>query len=203
MATKYTGLVVRLLAASLLFNTLNCGKKCTETTYSFNLPVKAYIDKDSIKIGDTIWLEINEPVVLRNSDGSMVNYSGAENLGSAIAFGVYNSSINSWQNENPNSFILLLSDDRGRIINQNNINIEYGFLEKDGRYLFKLAVIPKKIGKFSILFSNSNNTFRSNDKCTKANFIIQFENTNQHYPLNPFYVPGTNPKGGDYYFVVK
>ena len=181
----------------------SCNKNCVQTTYSFQLPLKAYPDKDSINIGDTIWFEIDESVLLKNSDGTIIDYSGASNLGSAISFGLFNSTINSWQNENPDNFTLYISDNKGTKINQNNISVEYNFSESNARYVFKLAAIPKNKGKFSVLFSNSNNTFRTKDKCTKANFTIIFENTNQHYPLNPFYVPGTNPRGGDYYFVVK
>ena len=80
---------------------------------------------------------------------------------------------------------------------------EYGFIQENNRCLFLLGVIPKQKGIYSILFSNSNNVYRKNDKCTKASFVLNFKNTNQHYYLSPFFAGGPTPIGGDYYFKVK
>ncbi len=201
-------LAISLFTASLFFQRCSCkkafGLDCAEVKYGFELPVKAFPNNDSISIGDTIWLQINESTSFKDvQSGQIIDYSGAENLGTVLSFGNYDSSLNSWTNENPNNFKLVLMNGNGVLVNQTPISIEYLFTEKDKRYMFLLAVIPKGKGLFSLLFSNSNNTYRKSDKCTKANFMINFKDTNQHYPLNPFYIPGTNPRGGDYYFVVK
>lgn len=208
MDTNSTTLfVVVLLAATIFFQQCSCNKTgldCAQVIYSFDLPAKAYPDKDSISINDTFWLEINESAYFKDRrSGQVIDYSGAENLGTALAFGNYNKDLGSWTNESPDSFDLILKEDFGQLVNQTSIDVEYSFLENDKRYLFLLGVVPKKRGLFSLLFSNSNNTYRKADKCTKASFDIFFANTNQHYALNPFYIPGTNPRGGDYYFVVK
>lgn len=204
---KKNSIIAGALISALLFIRAGCSKTpldCASTKYSFVLPVKAYPDKDTVNIGDTIWFEINEGTSFKNGQtGEIVDYSGAANLGSVLSFGNYNTVLKSWTNESPNSFSLVISNGYGKLVNQTAIDIEYLFSEKDKNYIFLLGVVPKKSGLFSLLFSNSNNTYRKNDKCTKANFNILFENTNQHYPLNPFYIPGTNPRGGDYYFVVK
>jgi hypothetical protein len=51
------------------------------------MAIKASPDLDSIHINDTIWLEVNEPTILKDvQTGKDVNYSGAANLGSAIGF---------------------------------------------------------------------------------------------------------------------
>jgi hypothetical protein len=201
-------LAVNLFTASLFFQQCSCkktlGLDCAQAKYGFQLPVKAYPDKDSISIGDTVFFEINESTSFNDTQsGQIVDYSGAENLGSVLAFGNYDTSLKSWTNENPSNFNLVLINGYGNLVNQTNIDIQYRFFEKDKRYRFLIGVVPKKKGLFSLLFSNSNNTYRKSDKCTKASFNIIFEDTNQHYPLNPFYIPGTNPRGGDYYFVVK
>ncbi len=173
---------------------------CTQIKYNFQLPVKAFPDKDSVNIGDTIWLEINESTTLKNTDGSIINYGGAANLGSAIGFSKRDTVLKEWVDAvNHFSFYLI----KGAELKVTSLDIQYRFSEQNSMYTFKLGVIPKLKGLYSLLFSNSNNTYRDNDKCTKANFNIIFENTNQHYQLSPFYVPGSNPKGGDYYFVVR
>lgn len=208
MATKKIhSIIAGALLSALLFTGATCNKTgldCANTKYSFQLPVKAYPDKDSINIGDTIWLEVNESTSFTNTqNGQTLDYSGASNLGSTIAFGRYDTALKSWTNENPDNFNLISKNNHDNLVNKTSIDVEYLFAEKEGKYVFLLGVVPKKKGLFSILFSNSNNTYRKSDKCTKANFNIIFENTDQHYPLNPFYIPGTNPRGGDYFFVVK
>jgi hypothetical protein len=77
------------ILTAFLFIKANCTKipfDCAKTVYSFQLPVKAFPDKDTINIGDTIWLEINERTLIRDGIcGEMINYSGTGNLGSALS----------------------------------------------------------------------------------------------------------------------
>lgn len=72
--------------------------------------------------------------------------------------------------------------------------------QKNGRYFLKVGIMPKSKGTFSVVFGNAANVYRKNDKCTKANFTLNFKNTNQHYYLSPFYQGGAFV--GDYYFKV-
>ena len=78
-----------LLLLSLSCMQFQCERRfdCAETLFSFGLGVRAYPDSDSIKIGDTIWLEINEATTLKDFRTSqMFDYSKAANLGSNISF---------------------------------------------------------------------------------------------------------------------
>lgn len=73
------GCIITLLIAT------SCGKDCLGSMYSFNTKAKVYPDKDSIAIGDTIWLEVNTPTSLPDiTSGKTVDYSDAANLGIAI-----------------------------------------------------------------------------------------------------------------------
>ena len=59
---------ITLFFASLFLLKCECKKlqiDCTQVKYNFQLPVKAYPNKDSINIGDTLWLEINEPITFK------------------------------------------------------------------------------------------------------------------------------------------
>jgi hypothetical protein len=179
------------------------GLDCARTKHSFSISILGYPDRDTLKRMDTIWFEVNEPTTLKDAfTGQMVDYSGAENLGTNISFSALSNSGQFTINAAKQFNYLVVA---GREI-QNLDDTRYRaflFIEKNGRYIFKLGVIPKDTGLYSILFSNAPSVYRSSDKCTKAVFGLDFNNTNQHYYLNPFYIPGTNPKGGDYYFVVK
>jgi len=64
-----------LLLTSLFLMKFTCKKleiDCTQVKYNFQLPVKAYPNKDSINIGDTLWLEINESVTFKNTNSSII-----------------------------------------------------------------------------------------------------------------------------------
>jgi hypothetical protein len=196
-----------VVAVSLLLQRCSCtktGLDCAQTKYNFELNVRAYPDKDSIAVGDTVWLEVNSPTQFKDAaTGQMIDYSKAVNLGSGVTFSAL-SSINQFTINSVNKFDFVLKEGielrRGY---NNGLGNEYQFIGKNNLYVFLLGIVAKEKGIYSIVFSNAANVYRSNDNCTKAGFNIVFANTNQHYPLNPFYIPGTNPRGGDYYFKVK
>jgi hypothetical protein len=155
-----------------------------------------------VKVGDTIWFEINEPTTLEDGiSRTMIDYSGAANLGSAVTFNRL-SSTNEFTERAAGKFRILLNKGVQTRSIDSSFAIEYLFSEVNEHYLFKIGIIPKDTGTYGLIFSNAANVYRKNDQCTKASFSILFENTNQHYPLNPFYTGDTTIRGGDYYFKV-
>jgi hypothetical protein len=205
MAIKKTYLLFLVLlgTAGLHFQ---CNKKfgCAETVYSFGMGIKAYPDKDSINIGDTIWLEINEPTTLKDAiSGAMIDYSKASNLGSAIAFQSLSTSSGQFTVNAAQKFNLLIVQGTETANVDPTLIHEFLLAEVNNRYVFKIGAIPKETGIFRMIFSNASNVYRTSDKCTKAGFSINFKNTNQHYYLNPNFQGGPTPIGGDYYFKVK
>ena len=203
MGTK-TLVIVALfsITSALIFS--SCGKTfdCKDAKYNFKLGVKCYPDKDSIIIGDTIWFEIKESTYLIDNQLSQkIDYSGAENLGSAISINKFIERDSIEDAVNKFSFLLK----KGTLVNNpltDKIK-EYLFLEENSFYTFSVGIIAKKSGTFVLVFSNAANVYRKNDKCTKAGFTINFTETNQHYYLNPNYLGEPILVGGDYYFVVK
>jgi len=180
-----------------------CNKRldCANTVYSFELGVKAYPDKDSINVGDTIWLEINEPTTLKDAfTGQMIDYSGAANLGSFIGFSKLVDSVPKWIDAATDFDFKLIKGQE--VINPRvELGREYNFIEEANRYKFLFGVVPTRKGVYSLVFSNASNVYRAADKCTKASFAINFNNTDRHYYLSPFYM-GRTSVGGDYYFKV-
>jgi hypothetical protein len=206
MATKLNCLLFILLITFVLTPGCDCKKisfDCTKQKYGFNLSVIAYPNKDTVVIGDTIWFEINSPTKLRDTiTGQIIEYVNVANLGSLLSFDRL-SVTGEFTDHSANRFNFLLRNGREIAAIDANWEKNYLFTEANNKYIFLLGVVPKEKGIYSILFSRAANVYRSTDECTKANFNIIFENTDQHYPLNPFYIPGTNPKGGDYYFIVR
>lgn len=178
-----------------------CRKDCTRTDYSFEMAVNAYPDLDSMRVGDTVWVEINETVSLKDlNTNENINYSGAVNLGTNIGFqeivGTTPQIINA------------ATDFSSKVINGTEISStnsslfkEYVFAENNGKFLFKLGIVPLRTGVFRINLGSAANVYRANDKCSKASFVFNFKNTNQHFYLYP--ESGSPPGGSTYYFKVK
>ena len=206
MATKYftIGILLCITIASIFSTCKEGGLGCANAVYSFELGIKANPDFDVIHLGDTIWLEINSPTTFTDiASNSMVNYSGASNLGSAIGFGQFIGKDTVKEVANLFDYKLL----NGIPVNNTFVSKirEYLFVEQQNQYLFKLGIVPKQKGIFGIGVSNAANVYRKNDNCTKANFIINFVNTKQHYYLNPNINSSntdTTKPSGSYYFKV-
>jgi hypothetical protein len=202
MVTKKNYILACAIITALLFIEANCTKfpiDCANTKYSFELPVKGFPNKDTIYVGDTIELNINEATIFKDGfTGEMIDYSGAENLGTALVFQYFDSTQNNWIDA-VDSFNFQLIN--GIELRKTKLVIEYRFIEVTGRFQFKLFVLPQKSGLFRLFFSNSNNTFRSSDKCTKASFAINFTETNHNRHLVGY--TGPNVPGGDLNFYVK
>lgn len=177
--------VAILLGFCIISYSFQCNKRldCTETVYNFNIGIKAFPDKDSISIGDTLWLEVIEPVKLTNlTTGQMVNYDNAANLGTAISF--IQLTGNSQSKEAANDFSYLIKSGT-EVPRPDTFRVrEYTFEKISSNYIFKLGVICKKSGIYRISVSDAANVYRNNDNCTKAYFRINFKETNQHLHYN-------------------
>lgn len=181
MVTKLNILVILFVGIVSIAST--CKKNCTLVEYSFTINAKAYIDRDSIFVGDTVWVELNEPVQLLNQlNSQVINFSGAENLGTAIGF--IELLGNSQSRNAANDFQIQVV--KGVQLNNPNTTLirEYKFEETNGRYVFKIAIIPNRRGIYRLSLSNATNVYRKNDQCSKASFTINFKETNQHLYFN-------------------
>lgn len=194
-----------------LYSTCNKRLNCNVTIYSFETNIKAFPDSDSLNIGDTIWFELICPTKLRDAiSGNMIDYSGAENFGTNINFHEFIGGNFS----DPGVKAAVSAFDfkliYGVFIPDNHLpeqNRDYEFIEAGNEYRFKLGVIPKKTGIFSISPGNAANVYTKRNKCDKASFSITFANTNQHlyfYEQNrPGYTPSQYERTHMYCFKVK
>lgn len=182
---------------STMFSTCKCRTNCTELQYTFDIGCVAYPDMDSIKIGDTIWLEINVPVNLKDErSGINVNYSRAVNLGTAIDILKIKPGTVSIPGSVPSAksfdYYLVKGTFEPKTVNGDRIK-EFLFIENNRYYQFKVGFIPKEKGAFIIAPGNAANVYRKNNKCTKAGFLISFEDTDQHLYLYERSRPGYTP----------
>lgn len=187
-ATLFCGLICLMG----IYATCNKRYDCKQTSYSFEALYKAYPNRDSLKINDTIWLELNTSVQLKDlMSNILVDYSGAANFGTAISI------LELVRGENDpapvpsaNKFSFVVVQGAAlKSIKQDQIR-EFQFEEKDGAYQFKLGIVPQEKGLFAFGLGNSANVYRKNDKCTKATFNLTFKDTDQHLYLYEQSRPG-------------
>ena len=76
MLTKVFNVAI-LISMAAFFSTCTPRFDCANTTYNFEIGVKAYPDEDSIHVGDTIWFEINESTALKDMIRNGVRSTGA------------------------------------------------------------------------------------------------------------------------------
>ena len=205
--------VIILFLISCLSIYSSCKKRinCNEIIYSFQTNIKAFPDLDSIYINDTIWLDFSCPTQLLDAySARTVNYTGAENFGTDVSFLEFTggSVANPGGIAAADAFEYKLI--YGIFIPDNHLpnqNKDYKFIEIGNEYKFKLGVIPKRRGIFTVSPGNATNVYTKNNKCDKANFSITFANTNQHlyfYEQNrPGYTPSEYERTHMYCFKVK
>lgn len=156
------------------------GLGCADTVYSFQISENVTPDKDSIQIGDTIFLNVNVPTKLNDlQSGNLVDYSNAGNLGNVVSLlrflpaNEYRGAISNF------NLIILKGTEVNSIDPLSQKDVLFG--EENGFYKFSMAVIPKDTGRYVLTIGNAANVYRKNDKCTKASFTIDFQSTNQHF----------------------
>jgi hypothetical protein len=198
--------VVALIYATTVY--WSCNKSilgCTESSYSFQLNAKAYPDKDTINVGDTIWIEINSPDVFTDQRSNMsINFSNSNNLDTYV-------SLIKLISVSPVQFAGAISQFKFNLISGTEIpnrlavtdTIQKSFKINDvnGIYMLKIGIIPQSNGIFSFNLGNPAGVYRNGNSCPKADFFIRLTNTNQHYYLHPNGA-GVQPGGSDYYFYV-
>lgn len=200
------GIKLNWIIASIGFYVIitsnSCGKKgvdCSNITYTFQAAVKAYPDKDSIGIGDTVWLESNIPVSLNDiSTKKQIDYSGANNLGTVVSLDRFTGGSiadpGTIYAANEFKYVLL----KGKIVENKILPDrikEYLFIESNNQYSLKVGIVAQKKGIYILGFGNSKNVYRYSDKCTKAQYLINFENTKQHLYLYQNNRPGYKIEG--------
>lgn len=183
MATSLKWVTIALIYIVTVQATCKKRIDCDSNVYSFNINATVRPDQDSINVNDTIWIELSESVNLKdNASGNTINYSNAENLGTAIGFTELLGNSQDRNAANEFNYMLL----SGKEVGNSNVNLfrEYIFDQINSSFVFKLGIIPKRRGVFRISLSSATNVFRKGDKCTKASFTLNFKETNQHLYYN-------------------
>jgi len=178
---------------------------CHES-FAYTIDAKVYPDKDTVNIGDTIFVEVNFPTTLTNSTpGEIANLNGASGIATDMGFvKLVNDSPIVLDNAVPDfNFKLIKGREVAPTKHDTTLIKSFFFEEANNMVLFKLAIIPKNIGTYSFNIGASPDVEEKNVICPTftLNYLLR-NTTDQHYYLYPGGA-GVTPDAADYYFYVK
>lgn len=134
---------------------VSCHKPCQEPNYVFSINAYFTPEKDSINVGDTLWLISETSTKLKDiNTGIEVNYENAQNLGSTLGIiDIKKTKSSNFGAIDSFNFIRIIGD----IFTDQKISPEavkqLRFEEANGKYRFKAGIIAQK--KDSYIFSVS------------------------------------------------
>lgn len=190
MAIKH---IAFILKASFLLITLlfffGCGKRCIPVHYNFKGLVNFYPEKDSIRIGDTLFFSsiINNQITdtIRNQ---IIDYSGAKNVATQVNFDV--ASLADILNGAVDSFTFVISKgsvDNNPLSPHSAKTVSY--VEENGNYKLYFGIVALKKGNYVMTFIDIQN---SKKNCSDAYITLAVNNRDQHlYYLQAIYFPGS------------
>lgn len=156
----------------------SCHKLCVPGHFNFSGGIATVLpDKDSIHVGDTLWLTSSLPVNYKyGTDSKVYNLSGATNVGTdihlATLLGVsdYAGAIDSF----------LFVPQKGNIVT--NPLAPHGaktisFWEQNGMYLFSVGIIAKKKGIYALAIIDIPQAMK---KCDRISIEIVMKNADNH-----------------------
>ena len=196
-----TWVAITHLFCSCVKNILGCHQ-----SFSFTVNAKVYPDKDTVNIGDTIFVEVNFPTMLSDSSSNAItDLSGASGVSTDMGFvKLASDSPIVLDDAVPDfDFELIYGKEIPPRPQDKELIKLFSFDETAGRFLFKLAIIPKDTGTFRFGLASAPDVEQKNSTCPTftLNYLLK-NTTNQHYYLYPGGT-GVSPGGADYYFYVK
>lgn len=203
-------LIVVVLTCIILINN-GCPKSCIEANYTFSVNSQISPDRDSIKVGDTIYITSSFPVKLTDQNsGAEINYAEAKKIGSTLGVGrlVTGNAVPIDAVFDFNYIAI-----KGNVYNERSIPSPDGvqqltYQESNSSYELKVGLIAKAKGVYVLGIGNGLSVGRKNSKnCEKAAFNISISNTSQHVYYYQIWRPGYTLTSSDlkrlYCFKVK
>ncbi|MGH2565695.1 MAG: hypothetical protein ACRDE5_14360, partial [Ginsengibacter sp.] len=148
MATKiFTVAILLIIAMATTFSTCKKGGLgCANTVYNFQIGESMSPDKDSVHIGDTLFLKVFTSSTLNElQTGQLVDYSNTSNLGNVVTI------LRFINNQTPgaiNDFSLTTLEGTKVGSIDPTSEQEFSFSESNDNYNFLLSIVPKDTGRY-------------------------------------------------------
>lgn len=178
-------LVVAITFATTISSTCKKSLICADNnTYTFiNNDARAYPDRDSIRVGDTLWIEISMPTTLSDAlTNTMIDFSNAVSVGNSPGVGQFIGGSVSDPGVIGAVDKFNYSIIKGELVNSSILNerMQFNFDKINDSFFLKFALIPNSKGIYIFGISDEAGVYRKGDPCTKASFAFEFANTDQH-----------------------
>ena len=200
--------LLRVLCFTCLLTTATmCSKNigCDEVKHQFGGTFTVLNDSDSVRVGDTIYLESRIPFYLHDLETStVVRFKKANNISTSIGFLKHlgNNAVDAANDFDLEVFEGTFHPD----VLTGDSTRHYSFALKDSVYHFKLRIIPKLPGDYSFSISDDPSAYPDYDECARVSFNFRYQNTDQHlyiYTQNrPGYTPSESEAEHLYFFRV-
>jgi hypothetical protein len=168
--------IIFLLSLIALMQSSTCHKQACETTYDFEIPF-SITERDSFRIGDTIWLssEIRDNLVDKTTNQSI----DVSNFDFQIRCGMYRMDTVQFD-EAEKYFEFVNQVGKMEITVASTIDTKVIYQKETNSRVVKVGMIPKKIGIFKINFANLTDDI-TNVKLTQGDCL---ETLNMIYTMN-------------------
>jgi hypothetical protein len=194
MASRKNALLITVTILVVVI--IGCQKICTQMSYALTGGISTFNpDKDSIRIGDTLWFSSSFPVKLKYStnrlgtDSGLVDLSGATNVETDINFDA--SPKKGTETLALDSFLIIPSIGETEVnpLDQNG-SVAITFKEEQGNYTVSFAMVAQKKGVYFITTLDIPDSIKN---CMNAYLITAIaSNIDQHLNyLDSVYFPGS------------
>ena len=142
--------ILSILVTFVILLSTTCHKQSCDTTYNFDIPF-SIIDRDSFRIGDTIWLssQINNQLMDKISNENIE----VSNFDFKVNCGMYRMDTIQFD-EAEKYFDFINQYGKFDVTYSSTINTKVIYQKETKSRILKIGMIPKKIGIFQIAFYN-------------------------------------------------
>ncbi len=183
--------IILILIGNCFINS-GCHKLCVPNYYNFHIDSTVIKPtQDSIVIGDTLFFESTTSTrMINESDGKLVDYSGADNLGSVLGVGELLGLSQIGDAVNYFSYLPI----KGQIYTDNHLSPnrvkQILFAEENDSYKLSFAIVPQKKGIYALSIADMPDVVR---KCDRSVISMKFSpniNNHLHYLKDIYYGGG-------------
>jgi hypothetical protein len=158
-----------------------CGKPCHEPDYNFLISDSFLPEKDSINVGDTLFLICVVPKMETDTNTKMIiNFSNLGNLGDNLVI----SDISKFKMQRNAADSFSYFNVYGKIYSDQYGAKQLSFEETDSTYSLKVGLIALKAGLYIFTLPDAPGIYRKGHvKCGRGNFEILNSNIDKHLYL--------------------
>ncbi len=145
------------VALTAILISCSCGKDNIvryETWVNFLYPVTITPNSDTIKVGDTLWIDVNLPDSIYDNTNSRKFYLPNFDFQSYMSVRKLIDITSNWSFQLNSSNNFNTNNSIGNLYKTTSSSIDFEPVYQNNHYVFKGAIIPKDTGVYCLVFTN-------------------------------------------------